>query len=71
MHRWMSYLVFASALALLATPAEAYLDFASGSMMLQLILGGVAGLAVAVKLYWHKLRSFFGRKKQEHDDSSA
>lgn len=71
MHRWTTYLVIASSLALVATPAHAYLDPATGSMILQAVLGGVAGLAVMVKLYWHKLLGLFGSKKQEHEDPSA
>ena len=43
----------------LAAPAHAYLDAGTGSMLLQLILGGVAGLVVIVKLYWQKLLSIF------------
>lgn len=42
-----------------AIPAHAYLDAGTGSMLLQLILGGVAGLVVIMKLYWQKFRSFF------------
>lgn len=45
-----------------ATEAQAYLDGGSGSMLLQLLLGGVAGLAIAGKLYWYKLLSLFGLK---------
>ena len=40
--------------------ASAYLDPGTGSVLLQLLLGGAAGIAVAVKLYWHKLLSFMG-----------
>jgi len=47
----------ALALALAARPAYAYLDPASGSMMLQLVLGGLAGAAVTLKLFWRKLRN--------------
>jgi hypothetical protein len=36
--------------------AFAYLDPGTGSMLLQVILGGVAAVGVAVKLYWHKIR---------------
>jgi hypothetical protein len=39
-------------------PAHAYLDPGSGSMLMQLLLGGVAGVAVIVKLYWRGLLSF-------------
>lgn len=42
-----------------ATPARAYLDPGSGSMLLQLVLGGFAGVAVAIRLYWRRLRGRF------------
>ncbi|MGB5658938.1 MAG: hypothetical protein WBO54_05590 [Thermoanaerobaculia bacterium] len=49
-------------LAFLCRPAAAlaYLDPAAGSLILQVILGGVAGLIVLLKLYWRRLRGFFG-----------
>ena len=52
--------------------AEAYLDPGTGSMLLQVILGGVAAVGVAIKLYWHKLRVAFGMGKKERpeDDTS-
>jgi len=44
------------ALVVLASePAQAYLDAGSGSMMLQVLLGGFAGLVVVIKLYWRRL----------------
>jgi hypothetical protein len=53
------------------TNAYAYLDPGTGSMMLQVILGGVAAVGVAVKLYWHKLRVAIGLgKKQEAEEDS-
>jgi hypothetical protein len=39
-------------------PAWAYLDPGTGSMMLQLLLGGIAGAMVVGKLYWHRFREF-------------
>ena len=54
------------------TDAVAYLDPGTGSMLLQVILGGIAAVGVAVKLYWHKLRAAFGMaKKEEPEDESA
>jgi hypothetical protein len=48
-------------LALLGeTPASAYLDPGSGSMVLQLVLAGVAGGLVALKLTWRRLLAIFG-----------
>lgn len=49
----------------------AYVDPASGSLLLQLILGGVAGLALALKLFWHRIQRFFGVKKPEDDNPSV
>jgi hypothetical protein len=54
--------------ALSALPAHAYFDPGSGSMLLQLILGGVAGLVVAIKMYWHKVLGFFGKSGKRGDD---
>lgn len=54
-----------------ALPARAYLDPASGSMILQLILGGLAGAAVVVKIYWRRLLGVFGRRKPENDDDAV
>ena len=46
--------------------AHAYLDPGTGAMLLQLLLGGVAGLLVILKLYWHRIKEstarFFSRK---------
>ncbi len=42
--------------------AHAYLDPGPGSMILQLLLGGIAGMAVVLKLYWYKLKALFGRR---------
>ena len=45
----------------LASRADAYLDAGSGSMLIQLLFGGTAGLVVLVKLYWRRVLSLFGR----------
>ena len=59
-------------LLLAITDAQAYLDPGTGSMLLQVILGGVAAIGVALKLYWHKIMSIFGMaKEQDPEDESA
>ena len=59
-------------LLLLIGNAQAYLDPGTGSMLLQVILGGVAAVGVAIKLYWHKLRVVLGvGKKEEPEDESS
>ena len=40
--------------------AHAYLDPASGSMILQAVIGGVAAAALAFKYYWRRIQGLFG-----------
>ena len=47
--------------------AHAYLDPGTGSIILQVLLGGVAGLALACKLYWQKLLTMLGIKRKPED----
>ncbi|XSC43510.1 hypothetical protein ACF1BQ_037110 [Bradyrhizobium sp. RDT10] len=70
-------LSFRLAMAMMAvcvstSSAHAYLDPGSGSIILQVLLGGIAGLVVAIKLYWHKflLLSGLGRRVQESNQLS-
>lgn len=56
--------LFAALLLLaLARPAEAYLDPGTGSIVLQAVIATIAAAAVAVRLYWTRLKSLFGRKR--------
>ena len=48
-----------------AAPAQAYLDPGTGSMVLQIILGGVAGAMVVAKLYWSRFKSLLGLSSNE------
>ena len=43
----------------------AYLDPGTGSMLVQLLVGGVAAAAVAVKLYWYRLLRLLRIRKDE------
>jgi hypothetical protein len=43
----------------------AYLDPGSGSMILQILAGGVAAVAVTAKLYWRRLLKFLHIRKDE------
>ena len=47
--------------------AHAYLDPGTGSIILQVLLGGVAGLALACKLYWQKFLTMLGIKRRPTD----
>ncbi len=48
------------------SPAYAYLDPGTGSMLLQMLLGGIAGALVVGKLYWLQVKAFFGRGPQKN-----
>jgi hypothetical protein len=55
------------AVVILAIPgtAAAYIDPNAGSIVLQLVLGGIAGLGVIVRLYYRRLVGLFRRGKDE------
>jgi len=46
--------VVAACLAI-ASPAEAYLDPGTGSMLLSAIIGVAAAVGLAVKMFWYRL----------------
>lgn len=41
-----------------ASPAQAYLDPGTGSIILQSILAGIAVAMGMLRLYWHQFKSF-------------
>jgi hypothetical protein len=45
----------------------AYLDAGSGSMIVQLLLGGFAAVAVSIKLWWRRLLRFLRLRPAEAD----
>jgi len=49
----------------------AYLDPGSGSMILQAILGGVAGLVVALKMFGRRMFSFLTFWKRDEASPAA
>ena len=70
MKSWQWFVVLL--LVLLAGPVDAYLDPGTGSMLLQVILGGIAAVGVAIKLFWYKIRAAIGlSKKSEAGDEAS
>ena len=45
------------------SPAYAYLDPGTGSMLLQGLIGGIAAAIAFLSIYWQKVKAFFGKKK--------
>jgi hypothetical protein len=52
---------------LVSTGLFAYIDPGSGSVLLQALLGGVAALGVAAKVYWKRVRRLFGFGRNEEE----
>jgi len=48
----------------------AYLDPGSGSVLVQVLLGGVAGVAVALRLLRHRISGLFRRRQHEETTST-
>lgn len=49
------------------SPAHAYLDPGTVSIILQVILGGFAGLALAGRLDWNKLLAIRGLRRKSDE----
>ena len=47
----------------IASPAYAYLDPGTGSMLISAVLGVAAAVALAVKMFWYRLIGFFRGKR--------
>jgi hypothetical protein len=45
----------------------AYLDAGTGSMLLQLLVGGIAAIGVAAKFYWRRVLKLLRIRKDEPD----
>jgi len=50
----------------------AYLDPGTGSYLLQLAVAALLGASFAIKLFWHRITTFFSElfKKHKKDDQS-
>ena len=52
-------------------PAGAYLDPGTGSMIVHLIIGAIAGGLVTLKVYWAKCKRFFTRSVSSGDGTGG
>ena len=48
----------------------AYLDPGSGSMLLQMLLGGIAGIAVSIKMFGKRVFSVLAFWKRDQDEAA-
>jgi len=42
-----------------------YLDAGTGSIIVAALAGGVAGIALVIKLFWHRILGVFSRRHRE------
>jgi hypothetical protein len=65
--------VFAALMIVMPTgSAQAYLDPGSGSLIVQIIIGGILAALVAIRLYWSRIVGFVtGKKPAPTDDQST
>jgi hypothetical protein len=59
--RARAILVAGLLLLVLPSPALAYIDPGAGSLLMQIVLGGTAMVAVLARIFWTRVRTFFGR----------
>jgi len=59
--------IVALGLLTMSSPAWAYLDPGTGSMIISAIVGLFATVGLAVKTYWYKLKGFFRRDERRAD----
>ena len=68
----VSLIIMATAIVLCTSisPAYAYLDPGTGSIMIQSVIGAIAAIGVTLKLYWHKIKIMFSRRKVDNIELS-
>ena len=55
----------------LLTPDVLYIDATAGGMLVQVLLGGFAGLAVVGRLVWHRISPFSHSAPPDGEGSHA
>ena len=62
--RYISFFLFFGGLLFLIMPtnAHAYIDPGTGSFIIQVVIGVVAGALVTLKIFWSKVKNFFKSK---------
>ncbi len=54
-HRTLSAMIALLIVLALAPPAHAYLDPATGSMIISALIGLLAAIALALKMFWYRV----------------
>ncbi len=72
--RWGLVALVLLPLLVLTRPALGYIDPATGSFLLQVLLGSFLGALLAIKIFWRQIRAFVGKffkgNREEPKDES-
>jgi hypothetical protein len=68
MFRWF---ILAALLAVAPTPAMAYIDPGTGSMLIQSLLAAVAAGLVFGRSVWHRVKELIGRNRKKAEKSES
>ena len=68
--RELGYLVVVAVLVICLLPATAlaYIDPGTGSFVIQGIIAGVIGVGLAIKVFWHRIKSVLPGRSGEDDE---
>ena len=55
----------------MASPAQAYLDPGTGSMLVSAVIGVAAAVGLAVKMFWYRMVGLFRAKKGDVSPGTA
>ena len=65
----IKFLLFTFFLILYTSPAFAYLDPGTGSILIQGLIGGFAATVAFGSIYWQKVKAFFSKDISNKDNS--
>jgi len=60
---WVLYLTLALSLMVIS-PAAAYIDPGSGSLVFQAVVAAAVAIPVALAAFWRRITDFFARRKR-------
>jgi hypothetical protein len=63
--RTLLFLLAVAACLSIASPAHAYLDPGTGSMLVSAVIGVAAALALGAKMFWYRVVGWLRGKKRE------
>lgn len=67
----MRAILFFLLIAAFPFPAHAYLDPGTSAMIINLIVGAIAGGLVTLKIYWARVKAFFNRSAGAGDSTGT